>query len=86
MSLGLPEEKRSEAEELIEDVAEQARRALAEHEDWDFFHRSRNYAAGIARGVLALGYRQDYEELKRKVDELFRCPNQGLDREEESGG
>ena len=72
MSLGLPEQKRKKVEELIQGIAAKAHQSWAEERDEDFFAESRSFAAGIARGVLALGYRRDWRELNDMVDKLFR--------------
>ncbi len=71
MSLGLPEEKRKKAEALVRDIAETARAALRDEGDEDFFDQSREFASGIARGILVLGYDRDYDELMALVDEVF---------------
>jgi len=72
MSLGLPEEKRKKAEALIREVAGKAHEPLAEEDDEQFFNESREFAAGIARGILILGYERDWRELSDMVDKLFR--------------
>jgi len=72
MARRLDKETRAKAERLIRDIAESAWESLARGRDEQFFSESRGFAAGIARGVLLFGYRQDYDELMRLVDEVFK--------------
>jgi hypothetical protein len=68
----LPEEKREEIDKLIRDIAEHAHVGLLEDGDEEFFACSQSLAMGIARGMLALGYRKDWTELQATVDRLFK--------------
>ena len=70
-TFGLPEEKRNRVEALMRDIADNARETLLADGDELFYEKSREFAAGVARGILALGYRRDYHELLALVDELF---------------
>ena len=68
----MPEEKRIKVNKLIREIAEHAHVGLLEDGDEEFFARSEGLAMGIARGMLAMGYREDWSELQATVDRLFK--------------